>query len=106
MAKSLRVIQAIAGEGELHRGDTYLGQVVYGFSTAHDVEFIESRDASSYARADIRAPEIDLWPLKLENADLTLRLNNGDSWACKVGCILDHLLGSRASLVSRHSRDN
>ena len=40
MAKDLRLIQAIAGEGELHRGDTYLGQVVYGFSTAHDVEFI------------------------------------------------------------------
>jgi len=99
MAKDLRLIQTIAGEGELHRGDTYLGQVMYGFSTAHDVEFIESSDA----RADIKAPEIDLWTLKLEDAELTLRLNNGHNWACKVSRINERLLGKRASLVPRHS---
>ncbi len=102
MAKDLRTIQAVAGEGELHRGDTYLGQVIYGFSAVHDVEFIESSDA----RADIKAPEIDLWALMQEKADLTLQLNNGRRWECRVGRINDRLLGKRGSLIGRPPNAN
>lgn len=102
MAKTLHMIQSITGEGELHRGDVCLGRVVYGFNAATgsdlDSDYVESKGV----RADIKVQsEIDLWALLQDNADLTLRLNDGRRWACKVGLIIDLLLGKRASLVSR-----
>ena len=102
MAKTLHMIQSITGDGELHRGDVCLGQVVYGFNAVagsdFDSDYIESKDV----RADIKVQnDIDLWALLQDNADLTLQLNDGRRWACKVGLIIDLLLGKRASLVSR-----
>ena len=102
MAKTLHMIQSITGEGELHRGDVCLGRVVYGFNAVPgsdlDLDYIESKGV----RADIKVQsEIDLWALLQDNAELTLRLNNGRRWACRVGLIIDLLLGKWARLVSR-----
>ena len=95
MAKTLHAIQSISGEGELHRGAVCLGRVVYGFNSDLDVE-------SADARADIKVhSNIDLWELLQQNAELTLHLNDGRRWACRVGLIIDLLLGRRASLVGR-----
>ena len=107
MAKRLRIIQSITGEGELLYGEVCLGEVVYGFGPVegsdYGPEFIQSEEA----RADIKvAGDIDLWALLHENAQLTLRLNDGRRWDCRVGRINDLHLGTRASLVSRSVNRN
>ena len=102
MAQTLEVVQSITGEGELHQGDACLGSVVYGFNSSAFSESESDLAHSKDVRADIRVEsEIDLWALLQENADLTLHLNNGRQWPCRVGLIIDLLLGKRASLVSR-----
>jgi hypothetical protein len=102
MAKTLELVQSITGEGELHLGDECLGRVVYGFNSPafSDSEFdlTESKDV----RADIKIEsDIDLWELLQQNAELTLHLNDGRQWPCRVGLIIDLLLAKRASLVGR-----
>ena len=102
LAKSLRIIQSITGESELLHGELCVGAVVYGFGpiegSDYGPEFIQSEEA----RADIKvAGDIDLWAVMQENAQLTLRLNDGRGWDCQVGRINDLHLETRASLVSR-----
>jgi hypothetical protein len=107
MANTLRSIQAISVDGELHCGDGFLGSVVYGFNPAdgsgYGSEFMQSADA----RAEITVHgEIDLWKLLQDNAQLTLRLNDGSLWECRVGRINDLLLGKHATLAGRRSRQS
>ncbi len=102
MAKTLELVQSITGEGELHLEDECLGRVVYGFNASAFSETASDLAQSEDVRADIRVEsDIDLWALLQENADLTLHLNDGRQWPCRVGLIIDLLLGKRASLVSR-----
>ncbi len=101
MAKTLELVQSITGDGELHCGDECLGRVVYGFNSTAFSD-LETSSKSADVRADIRVEsDIDLWALLQENAELTLHLNDGRQWQCRVGLIIDLLLGKRASLVSR-----
>lgn len=107
MTKTLRSIQAISGEGELHCGGVLLGSVVYGFNTVEGSDYSQEFMQSSEARAEIEVhDEIDLWKLLQENAKLTLRLNDGSFWNCRVGRINDLLLGKRATLAGRPPLSN
>ena len=107
MAKTLRSIQAISGEGELHWGDVFLGSVIYGFNSVEGSDYGSEFMQSADARAEIRVHgEIDLWKLLQENAQLTLRLNDGSVWECRVGRINDLLLGKRATLAGRRPRQS
>ncbi len=103
MAKSLRMVQSVLGEGELLHGNVCLGEVVYGFGSVEGSDYGSEYIRSEEARADIKVGvDIDLWSLMQGNAQLTLRLNDGRRWNCRVGRINDLHLGKRASLVSRH----